>query len=295
MNRKHSLSVITLTRNRAPMLAQCLGSLVGQLGSEDEIIIVDNGSTDSTRDVVLQFQTRLPIRYYTSLRAGYPALYNFAIEKNTKEVLVFLDDDCVASKNYISAVRIAHKKHRGAVIQGKTYSLPRHNIYAEIMGDHYQNWLQVNKISKNTIRTFDNKNASVPRTTLQKYGIFFEGLVLGSEDIELGIRLRHHGVKIFFDPSIIAYHHERPTFTGFLQQHLRIARSEGKLDKQLELQDKQHMLYQPKLFLHMQSALRRETVYLRQRRIRDFFLLPALYILLLGIRIWGYTTAQREQ
>lgn len=295
MNRKCSLSVITLTRNRAPMLTLCLGSLVGQLDSEDEIIIVDNGSTDTTKDVILQFQTRLPIRYFTSLRAGYPALYNVAIKKSTKKALVFLDDDCVASKNYISAVRQARDKHKDAVIQGQTYSLPRHNIYAEIMGDHYQNWLQINKTNSMEMRVFDNKNASVSRSTLQKYGMFFERLVLGSEDIELGIRLRHHGLKIVFDPSIVVYHHERSTLAGFLQQHLRIAKSEGVLDRCLKDENKIHMVNVRKLALHVKSAFGREMLYLVQGRICDFFLLPILYFLLLILRIWGYTTAQKTK
>jgi len=277
-NRIHdvSLSVITLTRNRAHMLALCLGSLVGQLGKKDEIVIIDNNSTDPTYEVVRSLQSELPIHYYKSSITGYPRLYNLAIKKSTKEILVFLDDDCVASSNYISAVRQAHREHIDAVIQGQTHSLPRHNIYAEIMGDHYQNWLEANRLSDGTLRTFDNKNASLPRTLIEKYGVFLDELIEGSEDVELGIRLRRHEVEIIFDPRVIAYHHERLTFMGFLQQHLRIARSEGILDKALAQEDKIHMLYAPKLYLHIKGALVREIQYLTQGRLRGALLLPIL-------------------
>ena len=203
-----------------------------------------------------------------------------------------MDDDCIASKNYIAATRRAHHKYKNAVIQGLTYSLPRGNIYAEIMGDHYQNWLRVDTLTGNQMRTFDNKNASVARAVLGVRGGFSDDLTHGSEDIDLGIRLRKKGIKIFLEPSIIAYHHERSTFRGFWSQHLRIAKSEGILDQRLSNKDKIRMLHGRKTLLNATSAVRREINYLRAGRIKDFFLLPPLYLTLLFTRIWGYIKAK---
>lgn len=287
-----SVSLITLTKNRALYLRLCFKSLIGQLHDKDEIVVLDNGSTDETPEVIKKYQKMLPLLYIRSREVGYPKLYNQAIKNSSNEIVVFLDDDCIAGRSFIQAVKRSHSSHKNCVVQGKTYSLPKNNIYAEIMGDHYQNWLHVNTMGNGEMRVFDNKNASVPRKVLTQHGGFLDSLVFGSEDIELGIRMRHRGVKIFFDPSVVAYHHERSTLAGFLQQHLRIARSEGVLDRRLADENKIHMLSIQKLAFHVKSAFLREVLYLVQGRIRDFFLLPILYILLLLLRIWGYTTVR---
>lgn len=291
MNRQRSLSVITLTRNRAPMLSKYLGSLVGQLSSEDEIIVVDNGSTDSTRDIILQFQTRLPIRYFTSSRVGYPALYNIAIKKSAKEVLVFLDDDCIATPKWRESIARSVLKHPGKIIQGKVISIPKGNIYAEIMGDHYQNWIVSHRNKSGEMDTFDNKHLIVPKKYLYKNKTFvgFDPLtVLGSEDIELGTRLYREGKIIQYDESIVAYHRERTTFRGFLQQHFRIAMSERLLSDTKKLQIRLSLFPVAKTRSNLISLCLREITYLKRGEVWNLIYAPFLYLLLFVVRICGY-------
>jgi len=127
-----------------------------------------------------------------------------------------------------------HQQYPKEIIQGNTYSLPKNNLYAEIMGNHYQKWLKSNSLNKEELRFLDNKNLAVPEFLVKRYGGFSEKQNLGSEDIEFGLRMRGKGVKIIFQPKAIAYHHERNNFKDFVKQHYRIAQSESKLDKSLK-------------------------------------------------------------
>lgn len=286
------LSIVTLTKNRAPLLRQHLHSLLDQTKRGDEIIIIDNRSTDDTARVIESFRRRLPIRSFVSEANGFPKLYNLAIRKARNPIIVFFDDDCIASPNFLAGHRNAHRDRHIHVVQGQSYSKPSGNIYAEMMGDHYQNWFRVYMTSNGQLRTFDNKNVSLPHALLTKYGAYTPSLSRGGEDIELGLRLHALGIPIVFDPHIIAYHYERSTFQGFVQQHLRFARSDAMLARQMHQETTLTMFVGYKIFLHTKSALRRELRYLQSGNIRDALYLPFLYLTLFFLRIWGYATAR---
>ncbi len=286
------LSVITLTRNRATLLDEHLHSLVGQVEENDELIIIDNGSTDKTSDVIDSYRNVLPIRSFVSHAQGYPNLYNLAIRKAQNSIIVFFDDDCIAGTNFLAGHRNAHQDHVTRIVEGQSLSRPSGNIYADMMGDHYQNWFRLYMNKNGELRTFDNKNVSLPRTLFTTYGMYLPALSRGGEDIELGLRFHRNGVPIVFAPHIIAYHHERTTLAGFVRQHLRFAQSDAILSHKLHEKTTVGTFVGYKILLHTKSALRREIMYLRTGNIRYALYLPFLYLTLFFLRIWGYATAR---
>jgi glycosyltransferase involved in cell wall biosynthesis len=284
-----TLSVITVTKNRAPLLTKALASLVGQCKKGDEIIIVD-ASTDDTPTVVASFKKRLPLRYIRYLTPGYPAFYNKAAQVARGDILVFFDDDCVASRTFLARIRRAHQKNPNCVIQGMTYSIPKGNLYVDIMGDHYRNWLAMMTVSGNRMKSFDSKNASLPRKLFWQHNGLSSEMYRGSEDIELGIRLRRQGIPILFDRTIVASHHERTTLASFIAQHKRFAESEGYLDKVVPRRDRLGVIPTKKLILHLRSFVKRERALIVGGRWRQALFLPCLYGMLAIIRMWGYAT-----
>jgi glycosyltransferase involved in cell wall biosynthesis len=286
---KPTLSIITPTRNRSKYLEKHLESLKEQITSKDEIIIIDNNSTDNTSEIINKYDTILPLKtYHAPLGTTYGKLYNLGIYKSTKDIVVFFDDDCIADINFVSSLIHAHQTNPNTLIQGMTYSRPKNNIYTEIMGDHYQNWIKSNIMPDGIhMKTFDNKNASLPRKLLSKKLLFDESLQYGSEDIELGFRFVLSGIPIRLESTVVAYHHERTTVNGFLRQHLRIAKAEGMIDRT----KKYHLIgiqSLKKMSLTFKSAMKREYSYLLSGNIKNFITLPFIYILLVLIRLWGY-------
>lgn len=294
MNRRISLSIITLTKNRAGLLEKCLYSLKDQLVPSDEIIIVNNNSSDDTQLVLHKFKQFLPVREFNSKLSGYPNLYNFAVSKSTKEVLVFLDDDCVATKNYIAEIRDRFKNKQNFVLQGKTCSLPHRNIFAEISEDHLTNWIRSNMFGRNRLRVLDNRNVAIPKAIMSKVGGFSSAMTVGSEDVEFGMRLFRAGVPIVYDQTMIAYHHERTTLKGFLKQHYRIAQSHAVLDSKFSEEQNISIINRRTVTSHLLSALKRQYVYLYKRRYGDAFFLPLVYMLLVITRIVGYLSGRHE-
>ncbi len=100
------LSVIVPTRNRAAALAACLESLTTQtLAAERfEVIVVDNGSSDDTTAVAQGYSSRLPLVLLHEPNPGLHVGRHAGWRAARSEVLVFADDDIVATTGWLSAV-----------------------------------------------------------------------------------------------------------------------------------------------------------------------------------------------
>jgi len=99
------IDVIIITHNRKRLLEKCLESLISQdFTSRYNIIVFNNHSSDST-DELFKKQCFKKIRIIkTAQHLNLTACKNLALEKTTEEIVAFIDDDCIASKNWLSII-----------------------------------------------------------------------------------------------------------------------------------------------------------------------------------------------
>src|SRR5262245_38189780 len=89
-------SIIIATYNRAPLLAECLDHLSRQhFEPGDEVIVVNNGSTDHTDAVLARRAAAFPVpfRVVTERRAGKSNALSAGLAIASGDILVFTDDD----------------------------------------------------------------------------------------------------------------------------------------------------------------------------------------------------------
>lgn len=86
-----SISVVVPTYNRGHLIARAIDSCLGQLENRDELIIIDDGSTDDTQRVVAEYGDR--IRYIRTPNQGAGAARNRGIREAKNPLLAFLDSD----------------------------------------------------------------------------------------------------------------------------------------------------------------------------------------------------------
>ena len=77
-----------------------------QTRKPDEVIAVDNGSSDHTRDIVIGFQEKLNIRYVHEAVKGIPNARNAGISAASGDIIAFIDDDCVADEGWLKNLEI---------------------------------------------------------------------------------------------------------------------------------------------------------------------------------------------
>ena len=85
------VSVVVPTYNHGPFLPECLESILSQGYRDLEVIVVDDGSTDNTQEVLKPFLSS--IRYYPQEHGGISPAYNRCLELSTGEYVAFVDAD----------------------------------------------------------------------------------------------------------------------------------------------------------------------------------------------------------
>ena len=102
---KHKISVVLSVWNRAHQLIWTLPTILDQDPPPDEVVIVDDGSTDKTRAVVKKFQHNYPnidIKYYYNFNPGYTTetvAMNIGIRKATKDIVMITLGDLLHVTN----------------------------------------------------------------------------------------------------------------------------------------------------------------------------------------------------
>ncbi|MCW1309091.1 MAG: glycosyltransferase family 2 protein [Candidatus Bathyarchaeia archaeon] len=120
------LSVIIPTRNRAKYLAGALASITGQTYPQElfEVIVVDNGSTDNTKEVCESFNDRIKnLRYFYEPTPGLHVGRHLGMRQAKAEILVYADDDIEAFPTWLEAIAESFQNPEVVLVGGK--NLPK--------------------------------------------------------------------------------------------------------------------------------------------------------------------------
>lgn len=98
------LSVIIITRNRAELLRRALEALRHQRRPPDEVVVVNNGSSDHTAQVIAEAAEHLPVRAVDEPTPGIPRARNAGARAATGDVLCYTDDDATADPGWLEAL-----------------------------------------------------------------------------------------------------------------------------------------------------------------------------------------------
>ena len=109
INKDVLISVVVPAYNYAHTLARTIDSVVSQLTDECELLIIDDGSTDTTRQVIAELHRRYPARFRAlyQANAGLASVRNLGIDQALGQYLIFLDADDEMAPNAIAAL-LAH-------------------------------------------------------------------------------------------------------------------------------------------------------------------------------------------
>jgi len=224
-----SVSVVIPTYNRKQILAKCLGALARQTCAPQEVIVVDDGSTDGTVETVDRFRSSLLLRYIRQQNAGPAKARNIGIREATGELVVFLGDDTIPDVRFIEEHLAGHRDAPGtncAIVGYVPWSdeQPITHFMQYIVGEGGQQFAYgaLDRLDKANLPYgwFITSNISLKRRFItENDGYFAEDFRHAAyEDLELGYRLQQRGLRLIFRREAVAYHLHPTTFESFCER-----------------------------------------------------------------------------
>jgi len=218
-----SLSVIIPTYNRRDVLAKALDGYLTQSSPQlvDELLIVDDGSTDDTESMVRQFSKKSPIviRYLRQANKGPAAARNLGIREARSNIILFTDSDIVPERELVSQHLEWHRNNP----QTSTAVLGYVTWPPEIKATPFMRWYgeegalfayrQLRGKREIDFHFFYTCNLSLKTDFLRTCGQFDEDFKSASwEDTELAFRLHKAGLQLLYNPQAVAFHYQFFTF-----------------------------------------------------------------------------------
>jgi glucosyl-dolichyl phosphate glucuronosyltransferase len=221
-----NITVILATHNRAHGLPGTLAELAASKVAssvEWEVVVVDNNSTDGTREVIENFCRRYPGRFHYLFepRPGKSYALNTGVREAKGNVLAFMDDDVRVDASWLANLTAPLAGTQWAGTGGRTLLAEPFTPPTWMSGQGSQSLLGI------LAAVFDlgpeqcdlnlapyGANMAFRRGMFEKYGLFRTDLGPSpdrdvprpNEDTEFGRRLMIAGEKLHYEPSAIVYH-----------------------------------------------------------------------------------------
>jgi glycosyltransferase involved in cell wall biosynthesis len=215
-----SASIIIPTFNGASRIGNCLDSLVKQTAGQNvEILVVDDGSTDNTANVVRGYSS---VRLIPQANAGPASARNRGALEAQGKILLFTDDDCVPMADWLEAM-LGPFKDPDVVGAKGIYRTHQKSLAARFVQIEYEDKYRL-MAGLPSIDFIDTYSAAFRRDRfLEMTGYDTSFPVACAEDVELSYRMSARGWKMKFVPAAIVYHTHPDTFPRYLKKKYKFA------------------------------------------------------------------------
>ena len=219
-NETRPVSIVIPTFNGASRIGACLDSLTGQSAGRDiEILVIDDGSKDSIAEVATRYPT---VRLIRQKNAGPASARNRGAREARGEILLFTDDDCVPTPNWLDAMLEPFRQPDVVGAKG-TYRTRQKSLTARFVQVEYEDKYRLMQ-SLESIDFIDTYSAAFLRSRfLEMEGYDTSFPVACAEDVELSYRMSARGWKMKFAPAAVVFHTHPDTLASYLKKKYKFA------------------------------------------------------------------------
>ncbi|MCX5963333.1 MAG: glycosyltransferase family A protein [Cyanobacteria bacterium] len=216
------ISAIICTHNRDRYLAKAIESLLIQTCENYEILIIDNASTDRTAEVAESYLDNPRVRYHYEVKVGLSIARNTGAQLATSPLIAYLDDDAIASPQWLQTFIEAYAQDPKLAISGGKVTLIWECAKPEWLSENLSGNLGFYDLGDQPVKidqpglTPRGLNYAMRRTFLDQVGGFDLNLgrvgknLLSNEELHMTNLALQSGWNVTYLPNAIAGHHVAP-------------------------------------------------------------------------------------
>ncbi len=229
------VSVVIPALNEGERVKKCLDSLLALNYKKErlEIIIIDDGSTDGSTELIKRYSKKHGLTYLRTERLGPSRARNLGVRHASGEFIAFTDADCIVDSEWINELLKGFFDENTAGVGGSQKS----PLDETDFGKDVQRVFELLGFAGEYIKTGTNIqetehnptcNVMYRKKVFDEVGGFVSDIWPG-EDVELDYRIKKQGYCLVFNPGALVYHY-RP---GTMKQFRKMMRSYGRVQANL--------------------------------------------------------------
>lgn len=194
-----SISYIVPMFNEEMYIEQCIKSILNNVSGCDEVIVVDNGSSDNSVSLVKKYNN---VKLLYAPGVNVSCVRNIGAQSAKNEILAFIDADCKLDKSW--------KLHALDVLSEGKISVTGSKVFpSEDSSWIVEAWFSQRCSTPGDVKYINSGNLLVRKGVFFHVGGFNEHLVTG-EDSEFCWRVRDAGYVVCNNPQIKSFHYGGP-------------------------------------------------------------------------------------
>ena len=205
--RKNKISVVICVYNGGKYISDCVESVLKNLESADELVIVNDGSNDNTESELKKFSSRFNIKIISYKKnKGLAAARNEGWQSASNDIIFYIDSDVEMPESALNVLDkfFSEEYSECSGITGRAvetgiitdFDIWRKEFFTQTQGD---------KILRNP-PYFSGLCMAIKKKCLEELNGFSEEFISHSEDVEIALRLKKFGGVFYYIPDLFVYH-----------------------------------------------------------------------------------------
>jgi GT2 family glycosyltransferase len=216
------VSVVVCVYNGERTIDSCLSSLEKLNYPNYEVVVVNDGSTDRTREIA---ETYDYVRLINQENKGLSEARNVGIHASKGEIIAFTDADCMADADWLTYLVARFQSTEFAAVGGPNLSPPDDSFVASCVAVSPGAPTHV-LLDDEVAEHIPGCNMAFRREALKAIDGFDPIFRAAGDDVDLCWRLQNKGYKIGFSPAAVVWHFRRNTIRDYLKQQRGYGKAE---------------------------------------------------------------------
>jgi glycosyltransferase involved in cell wall biosynthesis len=220
------ISVIVCAYNSEDTLRGCFDGLRSLDYPNYEVIVVNDGSTDSTDEIVREYGFHL----ISTKNRGLANARNAGLEVSTGEIIAYLDADASPDPSWLSHLAVTYITSSHVGVGGPNIPPPENPELAECVA-HAPGGPTHVLLSDREAEHIPGCNMSFRKSTLEAIGGFDPQFHIAGDDVDICWKIQERGETVGFSAGAVVWHHRRDSIRSYLRQQFEYGKAEALLER----------------------------------------------------------------